>query len=183
MLDVDEVDDWGDVSSPILRLILSTIPLLGTNFELCVSFFETEFSTIGDGVARGKVREKSSSSRPGGFGWSKVKFFLTGSGIELVAGFAPSRNSVLKDPVVCGANKTGEAGMCETGFTCAVFIGSEDINCVVLVEGLVKAGKDTAEAAAVAAATAANSSSAFFIRSRSLRDLKVLLFSLVEGGC
>lgn len=114
---------------------------------------------------------KSSSSRPGGFGCSEAKLFLKESGeLWSLYGLVVSSTGSVESERTCdddgidvsmgGGVKTrlapGDESKDEGGGTIVDVLGTVD---------------------AVAAATAANSSSAFRIRSRSLRLLSVLLLS------
>lgn len=116
---------------------------------------------------------KSSSSRPGGFGCSGVKLFLKESeGFDLYGLLASDAGSV----ETCSGDDSSL--MVTTGGGVKTSTDDDDDD----EEEEEAGGAGPVDVAAVTAATAANSSSAFRIRSRSLKVLKVLLLSLETSG-
>lgn len=159
--------DAGRPSSFNFLLTFNTIlPLLGVILE-CVA-------RVGGvvGMVDGNVG-KSSSSRPGGFGCSGVIFFLN--------------ESILYGVSTSFAGSAG-SGTCDGGGT-DVSIKTGDWSKGVDEDdddggsgGNGGGNGGVVDATAVAAATAANSSSAFRIRSKSLRVLNVLLLSFESSN-
>lgn len=165
--------------------MFSTIPLLDGTFEWDV-LAALDTSIVG-GVD-GKVG-KSSSSRPGGFGCSEVKLFLKGSeGLGLYDLLASDTGSVESE----SDERIGIGGDIGASLTEPTGGGvktskeddedddedDDDDEEEEEVDGTGTVDADTDIDADAAAATAANSSSAFLIRSKSLKVLNVLLLSL-----
>lgn len=139
------------------------------------------------GGVDGKVG-KSSSSRPGGFGCSEVKLFLKGSeelGLyDLLASDTGSVESESDERIGIGGD-IGASLTEPTGGGVKTSKEDEDDDDVddddeeeEEVDGTGTVDADADIDADAAAATAANSSSAFLIRSKSLKVLNVLLLSL-----
>lgn len=164
------VGDAGRPSSFNFLLTFNTIlPLLGVILE-CVA----RVGGVVGGMVDGNVG-KSSSSRPGGFGCSGVMFFLNGSILYFVpTSFADSVGSETCDGGGTDVSiKTGDWSK-EEG------VDEDDDDGGSGGNGGGNGG--VVDATAVAAATAANSSSAFRIRSKSLRVLNVLLLSFESSN-